>query len=246
MIGRLGLFIGMGAPSLPAGVITNPTQLTLTGYYRGNYTGSPWAGTASAGTSGSHSIAAGTTPSTGVALNGITPALFVAASSQSLRDLTFTMEAYVSTTAYTISCLIKPVTAQAHGANPFNNPSIFGENGGNIGLEYSDSGAQLFHLTGGIYKIVTVALPTGSWALVDSKYDGVNIQIRVNGGAWQSLAAGSLTDPTGLAIRVGMNFNATAFLDSNVMEILVSNTAISDANLAVYKSYINTTYGLAL
>lgn len=245
-----GLFNEIARPAAGGGggATFDPTTLPLTAYFK-MFGTAPWAGTASAGTSGSRTLSAvsGSDPVAGDALNGINAATFDkdAGTPQYLRDATDLLDVYLSSTAYTVSVLIKPVTAPSAGANPYNNASVFGENQGNFGLEYSDAGIELFHYSGS-YKTVAVALPTGSWALVDAKYDGTDIKIRVNGGAWTSLAAGSLTIAGSSQVRVGRNFS-TVYLDASIMELLVSDTEISDADLDSYRTdYVDPTYGLAL
>ncbi len=239
-----GLFNEIAKPASGGGggPTFDPTTLSLTGYWR-NFTAAPWVGTASTGASSGRTLSAvgGSDPTLVSGAAHFDPA---ASPSQYLRDGTNTMGAYISSTAYTVSCLLKPNTALSAGANPYNNPSIFGEIGGNFGVEYSDAGVELFHYSGG-YKVVTKALATGTFALVDAKYDGVNIKIRVNGGSWTSLAAGSLSIDDS-QVRVGRNF-ASVFLAADILELLVSNTAISDGDLDSYRTgWIDPTYGLAL
>ncbi len=237
------LFNELAKPSAGStGPTFDPTTLSLTGYWK-NFSASPWVGTASAGASGGRTLSAvgGSDPTLVSGAAHFDP---TAGTPQYLRDGTNTMGVYITSTAYTVSCLIKPNTAGAAGANPYNNPSIFGEVGGNFGVEYSTGGVELFHYSG-TYKVVATALATGTIVLVDAKYDGVNIKIRVNGGSWTSLAAGALSVDNS-QVRVGRNF-ASVFLAADILELLVSDTAISDGNLNSYRTgWINPTYGLAL
>ena len=225
---------------------TDPTTLSLTGYWRGSYSGSPWNGTASAGaSSGRNLVTLVGAPSTGTALNGYTPASFNG-TSQALQDNTNTIDNYISSTAYTVQLLLKPSSAVATTGTVYSDPQLVCESGQNWGIAYTTDGITLYHWDGTSLKTVNVALGTGSWAVVDAKYDGTNIKVRVNGGAWSSTAANSLTGFTGNTMYMGVDAALDAFYAGLIEECLVSDTALSDATLDGTRAWFDSRYGLSL
>jgi hypothetical protein len=218
----------------------DPSSLSLTLWAKGSYAGAgTWASNSSAGTSGGQSLTEGTTfPDAGSFRNGYNPALFVAANSDKL-SYSLTADNTISTSAYTISMLIKPVSSAS-------TPSIIGDSGGVFGVSFTTSGITLFHTDGGGTKNSTTTLGTGAWASVDCRFDGAQISTRVNGGAWTNTAAGTLNSITGNALKVGVNSAGTAFYDGNIMELIVSNTSLSDTQLNNIRAYYNYHYGLSV
>ena len=76
------------------------------------------------------------------------------------------------------------------------------------------------------------------------KWDGANIYVRVDSGAWTSVAAANFFTTTGLP-RLGKNYN-TALFDGRIEEVITAATALSDANFNNLIVYVNARYGLAL
>jgi hypothetical protein len=104
---RLGLRRSHLVPA-SGGAVFDPATLSLTGWWRAAYAGSPWAPTASAGTSGTANRDLGVdsgaaTPSVGTALNGLDTADFDG-STQSMADGDSTLDTYVSAAAYERVC----------------------------------------------------------------------------------------------------------------------------------------------
>lgn len=110
-----------------------------------------------------------------------------------------------------------------------------------------NAGARTVHLYqwDGADKSVSTSIATGAWQLVQWKYDGVNLKLRVNNGAWASGAAGSITDLAS-AVRVGMSRTATgAFLDGRIAEMALTDIALSDATMDSVAGYVTARYGVA-
>lgn len=126
-----GLALGMGG-RVDAGL--DPSSLALTGWYRASYSGAPWVGTASAGTSGAKSATSpGSAPTVGTAVNGKTPALYNG-TTEYLRDIVSTGPDYISTTKYRVVMLIEPGTLSAPAGAPYDDRGLFVETGGNWGI----------------------------------------------------------------------------------------------------------------
>ncbi len=227
--------------------VLDPSTLSLTGWVRGSYSGSPWSGVASAGVSGSRSFDAGTAPSAGTALNGYAPANFVAASSTYLRDATNTDSTYLSSTGYRVVMLVKLTTSIIGPTSPiFNAAGLLTGDGGYWGIVYDDTGVHCYHFDGS-YQVASSAsaVATGGWHLVDVKYDGANITVSVDGTAGTPVAASSLSAITSY-LRVGSNYADAVFADAQIEEVIIADASLSSTTAAMFKAYVNARYGLSL
>lgn len=226
--------------------VLDPTTLTLTGWYRGSYSGSPWSGTASAGASGSRSIEAGSAPSTGSAVNGFTPANFVAASSHYLLDGTNLADAYISTTAYRVVMLVKLTSSAAPAGAIYDDRGLVTEGGGNWGIVYNTSGVHCYHYDGA-YQVASSAsaVATGGWHIIDVQYNGTNLTVSVDGTAGTPVAAGTLGS-VAAAFRVGTNYGPAVYADAQIMEVILASSDLSATTAAAFKGYVNSRYALSL
>ena len=236
--------VKLTATPAPSGF--DPATLTLTGWWRGNFTGSPWTPTASAGTSGANGNFAEATnpPATGAALNGFTPADF-----DGTNDIITganPMSSFVTGGAGSIAVLFNADTAAAPGGGVYDDEPLFCDDTANIAIGFNTSGVRGgFYDSGASWKMTTeVACATAGWHLAQMKWDGANIYVRVDSGAWTSVAAANFFTTTGLP-RLGKNYN-TALFDGRIEEVITAATALSDANFNNLIVYVNARYGLAL
>lgn len=223
----------------------DPATLTLTGWWRANYGGSPWAGTASAGGSGSQSLSNANAPDVGGAVNGFTPADFVPANSDQLTSAT-AINSLVSEAAGSIVCLFYADAAFADGgaASYYNNPSFFAHQiNGYLGLGFSTSGVRFgsFDTTSGSFNSIAVACATGGWHLAQARWNSTTLEVRVDGGSWSTLAKAVTLNTDG--IRVGVSYNVTNFFDGKILELMTAQSRLSDANFDSIRSYMNARYG---
>jgi hypothetical protein len=223
----------------------DPASLSLTGWWRASYAGSPWAPTASAGSSGGNGNLTEATnpPATGAAVNGFTPAdgdgsndrLVSAAATLSLLTLT----------AGTIIVLFNADTAGANTGFWYANPSLVSDDsGGGLGLHYTTSGITAT-LNGATEANVTLPAATGGWHMVMMRWSGSSLEASLDGGAVSSDAFTTISGLGG-SMRLFANYNAAAFFDGKILEVMTMSSAISDASVANIKSYLNSRYGLAL
>lgn len=244
MIIAQGTVTGTG-PVVSAGPF-DPATLTLTSWVRGSYSGAPWAGVASAGTSGAKSMTApGAAAATGTALNTYTPADFTPASLQYLRYVSNVLTDFFATGGYTYSVLV-------YGRNPaapagtYSDAQIVGNSDTVIGLGFSTSGVAPWHYNGTAnVQTPWLAMSANAWHWVDVKYDGTNLMVRVDGSAWTTQASAAPAFSASY-LQLARNYSP-GYGDCKVMEFMTAASAISDANLAsIRTSYIDTRYGLAL
>ncbi len=204
---------------------------------------------ASAGSSGSRNLTEATNPpSPGTALNALIPANFDGTND---RLGIATVDNYYSAAAWSMVVLFNADTAAAYGGDEFSNPSLLASQGSGlaaIGMSFSANGVSVWHGVGGSWPGVTVACATGGWHLAQAKYDGTNIKLRIDSGGYSSAAAANCNQlGFGESLSVGTGWDpGTLFLDGKMAEIMLAQSAISDANMDSIKSYINTRYALAL
>lgn len=240
----LGLSLGLNSRASAAAAY-DPSVLSLTAWWRANYTGSPWAGTASAGSSGSRSLTdVGTAPAVGTAQNSKTPADFNGTSSQLRTALT--LANLVNANAGSFWFVARADTAEAAQAagSPFNNPGLLMLNGsGYMGIGYASNGVCAF-LYDGAYREVTVAAATGAYFVAQGKFDGSTLKLRINGGTRSSVPAGSIADLTSTPILIGTSINQDHWFDGRILEIGVTNSTLTDTVEDNVYAAIRTTYGI--
>lgn len=223
----------------------DPATLALTGWWRGSYDGSgTWSGTASAGSSGTRSLVELTNkPSSGTAVNGFNPATFDGVNDKLGGAAVST---YMTVAAYAGWALVNVSSISTNSAAPalYDNVTIW-SNGAFGGLVLRSTGTvTLFHFDGSQQE-VAASFSTATWQLVQWKYDGTNLKVRVNGGARSSTAAGSLSDLTS-TFYLSNRYDGTADLPADVLEVGLIDSALSDANEDNVLSYARSRYALAL
>lgn len=241
--------ISTGYASGTPAAVKHINGLTLQGWWRGSYGGSPWIGTASAGGSSGRNISGGDPPTVGTAQNGFTPADY----NNSTNVLAgTTMSTYMSTTAWTIVVLAFVDTVDVGGGGE---GELISDDVGTLCLgTYNSSGNKVFaqHYdtgwrgggqgAGGS----EVAITLGAYQAIQARYNGTNIQIRVNGGSFSSSAASAVTSLGG-NMRVGASRAGFGrFFDGRIMEVIVTNSSLSDAVLDEIRSYFNWRYNLSV
>lgn len=250
---RLGIALSLSTPfaggSVPA---IDPATLSLTGWWRANsggeYDGSPWAGTASAGTSGANALSDATPPTAGTAVNGHPPADFNGTTQKLVAG--GTLDTYFNASAASGWVLFNADAINTNDAvNVYENDVLVGtgvaayfhlylRSANVVGIRFVDG-------TVGERLLSTSFAGTGAWVLVQYKWNGTTLFLRVNGGSWVSTAAtglASLSDP----FRVGTNYNAGQFFDGKSLDIGTSDTVLSDATFDGILAYARARYALSL
>lgn len=244
-----GFSLGLGGRAGKANAAFTPASLALTGWWRISFSGSPWVGVASAGTSGSNNLTEATNPPTATGtLNSLTLADFDGTNDQ-LGGGAFTT--YYDADGYSGWALVFVDTITTNSGSSFLNDAIVADTGGIHEIFLTDNGAGtvnvgISHYNGTTFPTAQATFATGAWKLVQWKFDGTNIKIRVNNGAWSSTAAGGNLDASGANLRVSGNYNATVFTDQKFAEIGLADLVLSDADFENIRAYTNTRYALSL
>ncbi len=208
----------------------DPALLDCDGLWLDSYaTNTNWDSTASAGLSGGTNrklTILNLRPDASAPVNGFTGATF--GGTQSLVDTVDTAEKFITTTAYSLSMLIKPTTAPAD-TTVYNNPGLFTEAGGNWGIVYSDAGVRVYHASATKVTLAYASVPTAAWTQVDVSFSAGVLRIRANGGAWTSAAGVAATGSvTGAAFRMACNFSTTRWVGT-IMRAMVTRAVWTDA-----------------
>lgn len=237
---KLGLSLGLTGVRRAATVpVYDPAVEAWTLWVRGAYAGSPWSGTASAGASGSRALSEPTNaPSVGASLNG-----YASASYDGTNDIlsnTSTITNFITSAAWSAAAL---VNIAAVGSTY---PNIIGDSGGYWGLGTRNNSGNKFYAyqyDGGGAKYLETALTLSTWTFVQAKYDGANLRLRLNGGAWSTLATGGILVVSG-TLFTGRNYASSSYLNGLVQELILATTAKSDTVFDNLWSYVQARYGI--
>jgi hypothetical protein len=241
---RLGLSMALSQPRQGGGAaVFDPATLALTSWHRASYASMPWPGTASAGASGSRELAStGADPSVGAAVNGYDPADFNGADDFVVYA---TASDLVATTAGTIIVLFYADVAEAAvGGQPFVSPCFWLNSGASSCVSFDSDGFKV-----GIYdtawRTASVAAATAGWRLGVAQWNATAARVKVNGGSWQSIAAGAADGMTGSG-QCGAGYGGTKFFNGRILERATASTVLSDDDLDGFLAYARARYGLAL
>lgn len=227
----------------------DPAVLSLTGWWRDYAGSSPWAGTASAGGSGSRALTEATNPPTaGSALNGYGVAAFARASSQKMANAT-AISSFVTASAWSAWALVRvtDVVTDSAPAAGYENEAIVGDSGSYWACCLRSTGPKAMAYQYGATAYASEAtFATGAWALLQFRYNGSITQSRVNGGAWADSAAATDIGVTTGTLKIGNNWNGTAFVNLSIADLALINSALLDADFDNVKSYVNSRYALSL
>lgn len=223
-------------PISSTGGILNPATLSLTQWVR-SYSGAPWNGVASAGTSGSGSndlVSTGSPPTVGASLNGYGTALFSGAET---LEADGTLNTYIDNTAGSGWVLIYPNVTD-----------------GDIWVTNTLTAFGLYMQSGQVYLIhdssdANVAISASSWQLVTWRFNASILEIGVNtipgaaGGVSSSAISGTV-DLSDVPTMGGSSIIAN--LDARVAELGITDSFLSNSRFNDIKSYVNVRYGLGL
>lgn len=231
----------------------DPATLDLTAWHSGPYPGGlPWAGTASIGDSANQPerVIGGFNPPTAVAgLNGINAAHYTTAASIASRlgSIPERLSDFISSTQYSFSLLARANLLNAPAGNAYENACFLSQQNGNPawGIGMCTSGVFVWHNNGGYPGSVPVPLTVGAFHLIDGRYGGGTIEMRVDRGAWVTgtlPAALNLND----TMDVGKNsYNNASPTNADVLERWLSKGHMTDDDFNGWASWVNAKYGTA-
>jgi hypothetical protein len=217
-----------------------PALLAPTVYLKDYAAVSPWAGTASIGTSGTRTAAV-SSGSAGAAF-GIHTSLHLSGTGGFITQNSTLLSAIISASAFSMQFIAKMSAAVASGTLA-NEASLFTDRGGgNVNVTYSTSGVRAGIAGGGTTSYVTLA--TGVAACIQVVYNGVTLKIRVNGGTWSSVASTNVPVLTGNINVCGLSAAGAAWLTGDLAQVAIFNTTLSDATMDALYSDAHDNYGV--
>ena len=221
----------------------DPGELSLSGWWRAP-TAATWVGEKSAGTSATRNLAEATNPpAAGAAVNGFVPADFdgtndVLANPSPLASLV---------NASSWSCVLLVNLDAVSTANSSGALEMLSDSRGywTLGSWNNPTPRAVIGQFDGAQRTVETAMNLGEWSLVQAKFDGAMLRLRVNSGAWATAASNNIQVTTG-TLNVGKNYTSTLFFNGKMLELMLSTTAFPDATFDDIKAYVNARYALAL
>jgi hypothetical protein len=175
----------------------------------------------------------------GSSQGGHTPAHFASADLVNATDA----QSFFTTTGGSIISLVKPNAAAAPTGNIYDDPCVYRDANADCVLSFTTDGFGVVAYDGG-YKSKYVACATGAYHLVRMRWNGSTLGLTLDSGSEQTVSCGTLAVLTGAAL-VGVGY-AGGFLAMDLLELMMSATAISDDDFASIKDYVNARYGLSL
>lgn len=237
---------GPGGTGTLAGGYTawDPSALTTTGWWRADYAGSPWSDESG---NARHLTEATNAPSVGAAVNGWDPADFDG--TNDLLTAPGTLDTYANSGAWTFVFLYyaDTVPADPGAGSRYLTESLLSDSGAYLHIALTDSGVTVEAADGiGASSTLTRACSTGAYHMICAKYDGADLNLGIDATAYGTpeayAALGALTG----TVKIGTNWDGSAFVDGRMAEVIAFDTALSDANRTNLRKYFNTRYGLSL
>jgi hypothetical protein len=221
-------------------------NLALSGWWRADYSGSPWEGAISGGPSGVRPLAdALVAPGTGTAQNGLVPANFNG-STNTLSSPVF-IEQYLDPGAYSVLVLFNADSAAAAAGNIEDDPAILTDSWPGWAITFSTGGVGVAHWDGVAWQGGRVACGTGAWHAVQIVYDGADIRVRIDSGAWTTVdTAGTLQHAAASYFLISGKSYVPGYFDGRILEIMIAPEAFSEAKFDAILDYLNARYALAL
>jgi len=220
-----------------------PHTLAWSGYWSTNYAGSPWVGEATAGASSGRDLTEATNPpATGTARYGHTPADFDGVN-DTLSSVNLVED--FMTDWVTVHAVVKVNSAVAPSAFLYDDPciiNVYASAAICISVTTSGVAFQVYTSTGSV-QTGYVPLSLGVVHCVQARSDGTNCSIRVDGGAWTSVAnVDPIVTAPGVPLLVGKDYYASNFLDADIYTLGVAPSAFSDGTLDSLYAYDRDRY----
>lgn len=137
------------------------------------------------------------------------------------------------------------------GTTVYQQNQIFGDQLQFMGLYSGNTGSATvspytlaaYVWDGAAKKASATGLNYNQWYVVGVKHDGSNIKIRVNGGSWNSTAAGAAATTTGTLAFSRRVFNIQS--DIEIAQFIAYSALLSDADLLNVERYFGAKIGVS-
>lgn len=250
-----GFSFGAGRAGKVAAAVFDPATLSLTGWWRADsttgYVAGTWDGVASAGGSGSRDLTQGTggqQPGTSISYSGHTAPDFDG-TDDVLANAT-AISTMLSASAWRGWWLVHIDAISANSATSYLNDCIMQDSGAYWGIyARANGGSPLVYAYqwDGAEKAASANL-VGVGVdriLIQARYDGTDIRLKVNGGTVQTAAAGSISTTTGTIVCGAADSAGNRPFNGQMLDVGLLATAGSDADFDDIIEYVNDRYGLS-
>jgi hypothetical protein len=228
----------------------DPATLSLTGWWRADsttgYVAGTWDGVASAGGSGSRDLTQGTganQPGTGVAIDGHTAPDFDG-TNDFLTNAT-AISTMLSASAWRMWALIYIDAIAINDAISYNNDTVVCDTGLFWAVTLRENaGSPLVYAYqwDGAEKRVSQTVTTSAWNLIQARYDGTNLRLKVNSSSVLTAAAGNISTTTGsLIVGAGSAVGAKPF-NGRIADMGLLASAGTDADFDDIRNYCIARY----
>lgn len=137
------------------------------------------------------------------------------------------------------------INASPSNAAPYLNPALGNSSDADWAIDFrSNNVLEAYQFVGGVDKIAATTWAAGVLVLVQARYDGVNISIRIGKGAWVNTASAASAIAGGFTL--GANYNHTNFGDLELCEYAATDVAISDADLDKVADDMHAKWGVVV
>lgn len=138
----------------------------------------------------------------------------------------------ISRTAYTIAFTGKIISSPTNSTTTYQNPGIACESTAYFGIGVRSNGTIEAYHDGGSATHADATWVAGELVHFQIRFDGTNLEIRKNKGAWTSVPKGPITPLTLGPYAIGSKYNLLAdFLAVEIAENLATNVAIAKEDL---------------
>jgi hypothetical protein len=202
----------------------SPAVLALTGFWeRGDYDAqtATWTARASAGTSGGRNLTQATATLAPTETN-LEP-IFDGVNDTLAPGLP--TSSFFAASAFS---MLFVVTFQGASpvVSPDGDPWLIADTSDYMSVSYTAEGVRVFIFPA--QRTAPSPLSVGTKGCIQVNYDGTTLKCRVNGSAWQTVAAANVSSLGGQAV-IGRNTGSTAFLNAAMSVVALSNISQPDA-----------------
>lgn len=150
---------------------------------------------------------------------------------------------------YTYILALSILSASQTSGSTYANHRVLGDSGGYLGLYVKNIDGGTCYLQGYSYdsggdKHADIAVNKGEFLVVTVKHDGSNVKIRVNGGAWTSVASG---DAASASSAMAVSYPGTPYnCNMDLVQLAMYSAAMADADILSVEQYMGASIGVTI
>lgn len=151
---------------------------------------------------------------------------------------------YVTSSAKLILAVVRLNSAPSDSGNVYTNPIVFGDENGYVGLHYYDAGSgnarvQAYNYASSV-ATAEASTPFGQWVVLTMSHQSSQLRLRIDGGAWISVASGATSDVSSIAGVGSSAYHAGVSREFDLAHLVTFNTAQTDAAISAVEHWLAT------